>query len=520
MRLTPFGKAVVTLLLAALAAGVWRSGVVGSVLGGGSGDGTKGHGSDASSSPSPTPTWPGEGRALPATPGPINASFPGLTTFRGNATRDWYGEGPVPSHPAIRWRYPAFGGLCAVSSDNGITFRGPTRTWCGTGWTGQPNVIQHRNGSIEVREGAYDDHYHFLNGITGKPYRPDLVTGDLAKGSASSDNQGYPLYYAGSRDNFLRVVALDRPKPTVLWKLDAMTSVPKPTWNNDWDGAPLQIGDYLLEGGENSWFYVIKLNRRYGPTGTVEVAPRIVMEVPGYDAALFAAVKDTDVSIEDSVAFDAHTGVVYFSNGGGLVQGWDISDILRGGTKYRQVFRFWDGDDTDATIVIDPQGFLYVARHIEENVPRPSSKARDEQIGNLMKLDPRNAANPVVWSVPLGTLARDGGSLGTPAYDKGIVYATFNSGGVAAVDATSGRVLWTVTLPGPTWTSPVTVDDQLLVGDCSGVLHDFDISNPSSLPRQRWTLQLNGCVESTPAVWHGWIYVGARGGAIYGIANP
>ena len=31
--------------------------------------------------------------------------------------------------------------------------------------------------------------------------RPDLVTGDLAKGSATSDPDGYPLYYAGSRDN-------------------------------------------------------------------------------------------------------------------------------------------------------------------------------------------------------------------------------------------------------------------------------------------------------------------------------
>ena len=28
--------------------------------------------------------------------------------------------------------------------------------WCGTGWTGQPNVIQLPDGSIEVREGAYD----------------------------------------------------------------------------------------------------------------------------------------------------------------------------------------------------------------------------------------------------------------------------------------------------------------------------------------------------------------------------
>ena len=41
------------------------------------------------------------------------------------------------------------------------------RVWCGTGWTGQPNVIVHDDGSIEVREGAYDGHYHFLNGRTG-----------------------------------------------------------------------------------------------------------------------------------------------------------------------------------------------------------------------------------------------------------------------------------------------------------------------------------------------------------------
>src|SRR5439155_13581370 len=28
------------------------------------------------------------------TQGPINTAFPGLTTFRGNASRDYYGEGP------------------------------------------------------------------------------------------------------------------------------------------------------------------------------------------------------------------------------------------------------------------------------------------------------------------------------------------------------------------------------------------------------------------------------------------
>ncbi len=167
----------------------------------------------------------------------------------------------MPSNPKILWRYPTSGGLCSTSSDNF-----GTRTWCGTGWTGQPNVIVHEDGTIEVREGAYDGNYHFLDGLTGEQLHPDLVTGDLAKGSATSDADGYPLYYAGSRDNYLRVVAMDRRQPTTLWSFNS-NSQPGGMWNDDWDGAPLQIGDYLLEGGENCWFYVIRLNRGYDREG-------------------------------------------------------------------------------------------------------------------------------------------------------------------------------------------------------------------------------------------------------------
>jgi PQQ-like domain len=443
--------------------------------------------------------------------GPINTSFPGLTTFRGNATRDYYGEGPLPKHPRILWAYPQSGGLCSRSSD---LFG--TETWCGTGWTGQPNVIVHKNGTIEIREGAYDDNYHFWNGVTGKPLRPDFHTGDLAKGSATSDSQGYPLYYAGSRDNNLRVIAMDRGTPTVLWSTNAH-DVPNLVWNDDWDGAPLEIGDYLLEGGENSWFYVIRLHRHYNSKGLVEVNPKIVMLVPGYDAQLSQQVHDQDVSIEDSVAF--YKGVAYFSNGGGLVQGWDISNILRGGHHYKRVFRFWDGDDTDASIVIDPQGYLYVSRHIEENVARPESMPRDHAIGGLMKLNPANPAHPVVWSVPIGTFDPDGGSLSTPALYNGVVYDAGTNGDVVAVDQQSGKVYWRINQGSPTWASPVTIDNQMILGDCKGGLHDYDISNPRVPPKILWTLHLDGCIESTPAVWHGMMWVGARGGKFYGIGD-
>ncbi len=58
-------------------------------------------------SPIPSPTVPPKRTHNPS-PGPINTKFAGLTTFRGNATRDYYGEGPVPTHPVIRWRYPSW----------------------------------------------------------------------------------------------------------------------------------------------------------------------------------------------------------------------------------------------------------------------------------------------------------------------------------------------------------------------------------------------------------------------------
>ena len=162
-------------------------------------------------------------------------------------------------------------------------------------------MIVHEDGRIEIREGAYDGHYHFLNGRTGRPMRPDLVTGDLAKGSATSDPEGYPLYYAGSRDNWFRIIAMDRSRPTVLWSMNADTSVTRPLWNNDWDGAALILGDYLLEGGENSWFYVVKINRGYDDAGKVTVDPTIVATIPGYDEQLLSDVGDQEVSIENSV---------------------------------------------------------------------------------------------------------------------------------------------------------------------------------------------------------------------------
>jgi hypothetical protein len=64
------------------------------------------------------------------------------------------------------------------------------------------------------------------------------------------------------------------------------------------------------------------------------------------------------------------------------------------------------------------------------------------------------------------------------------------------------------------------VDDVLIVGDCSGLLHAYDLRrDPLRAPRELWTVELGGCIESTPAVWNGRVYVGTRAGAMFGIGD-
>jgi outer membrane protein assembly factor BamB len=451
----------------------------------------------------PAPARPA--RAAKERRAPAAAPKAGLWTFRGNAARSLSGVGPIPrAQPRVLWRYPEGGGMCAASSDET-----GTSTWCGLGWTGQPSVVPRAGGGLEVRFGAFDRAYHFLDGATGRRIRPSLPTGDLAKGSATSDPDGFPLYYAGSRDNKLRIVALDRTRPTVLWTLDSRDA--PVIWNDDWDGAPLVVRGHLLVGGENAWFYVIKLNRSYGPGGKVRVRPRIVARIAGWDEKLLAARPDRAFSIESSVAYSR--GVAYFANSAGLVQGWDLRPTFARGAAPRRVFRFWMGDDTDATLVVDDDGYLYAASQVER------FSARSKQVGQLVKLDPRRPRDPVVWSVPLTRIGWQGkaGVWSTPAIDRGTVYVTTNAGELVAVSRRSGTVRWRLELPGHLWSSPVVAGGVLVQGDCEGTLHAFDVRNERRAPRELWSVRLGGCIEATPAVWRGRIFVGTRGGALYAV---
>jgi outer membrane protein assembly factor BamB len=188
---------------------------------------------------------------------------------------------------------------------------------------------------------------------------------------------------------------------------------------------------------------------------------------------------------------------------------------LHGGTDYRRVFRFWTGDDTDATVVIDRQGYLYVGSEYQR------FDERSRKVGQIMKLDPRKPDDPMVWSIPATAIGFEnaGGTWSTPAIYGKYVYEATADGHLMGIDKRTGKILWQVQLTKPVISSPVPVGDVLVQGDCGGTLRALDISKPRRPPTELWRVQLPGCIESTPAVWQGRIYVGTRAGRIYGIGE-
>ncbi len=439
----------------------------------------------------------------------------GLTMFRGNPTRTFYGTGPVPrSAPRQLWRYPdhAMEGASPVGRE--------AKVWSGTGWTGQPVVYEREDGKTELIFGAYDKRIHFVDAATGKDLREPFEMGDIIKGSVTLDPDGYPLLYTGSRDPRFRILALDGPTVREVWSLHARAV--EGIWNDDWDSNPVVVDDMLYEGGENAWWFAIKLNRGYDTAGNVTVDPEIVWKTRAWSDELLKEI-GRDQSIENStVVFEDKA---YFTNSAGRVQGIDISNIENGNAKV--FFDFWTGDDTDATMSVDDKGFLYVVSHADHEKDSNLSARRVRDIGSLMKLDTSIPATdlqstaPIVWSLELpGERGQSTGAWATPAlHPAGLIFVASDAGKLIAVDTDTGEKVWEDDIGVNAWSSPVIADNTLVIAvNCftkDKGLRAYDLSDPRN-PVELWTVRAtDGCIESTPAVWNGNIYVGSRDGYLY-----
>ena len=426
---------------------------------------------------------------------------PGLTMFRGNPTRTYYGTGPISDSPARIWTYPD-SAMCSQSTN-----KGETTTWCGMGWTGQPAVYERPDGKIELIFGAYDRSIHFVDAETGEDLRPEFPTGDIIKGSVTVDPDGYPLVYSGSRDNKLRILALDRTTPVELWSLDAY-AVEK-IWNDDWDSNPVIIDDIMYEGGENGWFFAYELNRGYDDAGHVTIDPRLLYSTRGWTQEQLRNIGNEEVSIENSIV--AYEDRVYFANSGGRVVGLDVSDIRNGNAPV--VFDYWAGGDIDASLIVDEEGFVYASIEFEPSQMGSTELARQREVGQLVKLDPYTEGDPRVWGIDL-TASEDSGLWATPALHEGLLYTNTHLGSLLVVDTETGEIVWQDgTVGWHSWSSPAVVDDTLIVATCVGELRAYSLEDPRS-PQRLWSVTVGegSCLEATPAIWNGVIYLGSRDG--------
>ena len=144
----------------------------------------------------------------------------------------------------------------------------------------------------------------------------------------------------------------------------------------------------------------------------------------------------------------------------------------------------------------DPQQVAPHAALAEIYEARGSTAAAVGEYEYCLKLDPRNPADPLVWSIPATEIGFEGagGSWSTPALYGDYVYFTTAAGRVLEVERSTGRIVWQLQIGAPAIASPVVVDGTLLQGDCSGHLYAWDVRDPTVPPPLRWNLDLGRCV--------------------------
>ena len=411
-----------------------------------------------------------------------SATVPGVLTLLGNPSRSFNGTGPLPTRPRVVDRR--------------------TQPGMGAGPASQALVAERSDGHTWAISAGADGKVGFTDADSGEQLLAPLETSRAIRGTPTLDPDGYPLLYVGGDDGELRVVALDRgSQPEVLWSLRSSTVSPS-QWGTDWKGSPLVRDDTLIMGGGNSNLHVIKLNRSIDEMGKVRVAPELVAALPTWDDELDRNLGDRETGIDASVALDGQTAWVV--NGGGLLTGWDLSPLDRGG-QARKVLRFWAGDAVDTAVTLDETGAIYLATSGRRN------NARTAELGRVMKLDPGNPENPLVWSTagsPLG----DSGVAGAPVVTAGLVVVVGNEGKLVAFDRDSGRVQWARQVQAPARATPVMVDGAMVVGSCDGLLRAWDLGLDG--PEERWSLNVGGCIESPVTAWAGRPFVPQRNGGL------
>lgn len=462
-------------------------------------------------------------------------ALPGIAAFRGNNYRDsaTYGTAQVTEKALTKaWTVPS------TALPGGI--------WEGSGWTGQPLVVQWdaetkasmnlyeskkaKTDLVEVIYATLDGHIYFLDLADGTPTRDAINMGMCFKGSGSLDPRGYPLLYVGAGDENIegkrpRMFIISLIDGKVLYEYGHEDNLSYRKDNDRWcafDSSPLVDAetDTLIWPGENGLLYTIRLNTSYNKAaGTLSIAPetpvltRYLTGRTSYDAYWFG--------------YEASANIVenylYVSENGGLFYCVDLNTM-------ELIWAQDTKDDSNSSPVFqrvsDTQGYIYTAPslHWTRNADMQGSIS-------IYKLDA--VTGEILWEKPYAVHTVDGISGGvqsTPLLgeagtnlEKLIIYTIARTpeketGVIVALDTATGEAVWSMDMAYYTWSSPVAVYTPdgigyIIVCDTAGNAMLVNGADGNVLN----TLHIGGLIEASPVVFNDMLVVGTRGKEICGI---
>ena len=131
-----------------------------------------------------------------------------------------------------------------------------------------------------------------------------------------------------------------------------------------------------------------------------------------------------------------------------------------------------------------------------------------------------------VWSESIGSGAGDSGARLSPAHADGRLYAASIDGSIEAIDAATGRTLWSRSVGernGMLWRrtdntvrwsgGPSVAGDLLVVGGLDGQVHALSAADGAA----RWNIQLSSEIITAPAIADGVVVVRTNDGRVVGL---
>lgn len=486
---------------------------------------------------------------------PTDAKYtkvPGVLTFAGNNYRNSfsYGITSVTERKMYRiWEQKI----------------GQIDSWTGTGWTGQPLIVQWpdkvrevlgvsdtyktNTSFVEVIYPAMDGKIYFFDLETGAQTRDPINTGSVMKSTACLDPNGFPLLYvgdsiAGKTDSglytaYVHVYSLISNEE--IYRFGKHDYFSYREWQA-YDGSPLIIDDTLFYAGENGVLYSCKLNTAFNAEeGTVTVNPESLVKYrytgKGYNKGDAAGKRW--YGVESSIA--GFRDWLFFADNGGRLQCVNAN-------TYELEYVTDIGENADATVVVEEDYdadtiYLYTAGQAYT-----ADASLGDKIGYSWHKKINGLTGEIVWEnkcpASTGDENANGGTIATPHIGHGniddlVIYAmdlavlqgdddidtedtepeedieTGALGGrLIAYSKASGDVVWSVEQEGAGdyWASPVVVYDSeqrayLIQCDRAGFVKLYDASNGSVL----YSLDLGSRIDSTPAVFNNYLVVGTRG---------